>query len=84
MLSGENKEVLFPLIVSIYEKGYLFFLVVFGLFVGFYFFFFLTARPPEQHSIWEFFPKCVDTIRCFLPVSTAAVLGKERDLVVIQ
>lgn len=69
-----DKKVLFALIVSIFEKGYIFFFLVccfvgvfgFGSFWGFlvlwFFFLFLTARPQEQPSIWEIFPEYVDTI----------------------
>lgn len=43
----------------------------------FLFFFSVTSRPPEQHSIWETIPKCCDTISYCPLASTVAVLRKD-------
>lgn len=76
VLFGWKKEVLFPLIVSIFEKGYLYF---FGfLFCWVFGGFFLTARPPEQPSIWEIFPEYVDTISLLSVSVNSCCAGKGK------
>lgn len=77
MLFGGKKEVLFPLIVSIFEKGYLYFFLV-SCFVGFLGVFFLIARPPEQPSIWEIFPEYVDTISLLSVSVNSCCAGKGK------